>query len=188
MISLVQLWLPILVTAVAVFVASSLVHMVIRWHAGDYRGLANEDDVRAVMRAGDARPGQYLIPFCRDPKDMQKPEVLAKLNEGPVGLLVLRPLGTYAMGKYLGLWFALILAVAILAGYLACRTLAAGSSFAQIARVVGIVTFAAYACGPVQSAIWMGKPWGSAAKECADALIYAAASACVFGWLWPRGI
>ena len=186
MISLVQLWLPILAAAVAVFFASSLVHVVIRWHAGDYRGLANEDDVRAVMRAGAAGPGQYLIPYCTDPKDMQKPEVLAKLKEGPVGVLVLRPLGTFSMGKHLGLWFALNLVIALLAGYLACRTLAAGSSFPQIARVVGIVTFAAYACGPVQQAIWMGKPWSSAAKEGADALIYGAVSACAFGWLWPR--
>ena len=72
------------------------------------------------------------------------------------------------------------------AGVQSRRTLAAGSSFLQICRIVGTVTFAAYACGSVQQAIWMGKPWGSAGKEIADALIYAVASALVFGWLWPR--
>jgi hypothetical protein len=186
MISLVQLWLPILAAAVAVFIASSFVHMVFRWHASDYRGLSNEDDVRAVMRAGGARPGQYLIPYCSDPKQMQQPDMVAKLREGPCGTVVLRPLGNFSMGKYLGLWFALNLVIALLAGYLACRVLAAGSSFLQIVRVVGIVTFVAYAAGPLQGAIWMGKPWRSAGKEVVDALVYAAASACVFAWLWPR--
>jgi len=186
MISLAQLWLPILVTAVAVFAASSLVHMVLRWHASDYRQLGNEDDVRAVMRAGAAGPGQYFIPYCADPKEMGRPEMVAKFKEGPVGLLVLRPVGMPSMGKPLGLWFGLNLLVAILAGYLACRTLAAGSSFPQIFRVVGLFTFAAYAIGPLQQAVWMGKPWASAGKEAGDALIYGVVTGLVFGWLWPR--
>jgi len=186
MISLVQLWLPILVAAVAVFVASSLIHVVFRWHAADTKGLANEDDVRAVMRAGGVGPGQYFIPFCPDKKELANPEVVAKFKEGPVGLLVLWPLGAPNMARPLGLWFALNVVIAILAGYLACRTLAAGSSFAQIVRVVGIFAFAAYACGPVQQAIWMGRPWASAGKEVGDALIYAVVTGLAFGWLWPR--
>jgi hypothetical protein len=186
MISLAQLWLPILVAAIAVFAASSVIHMFVKWHNTDYLKLGNEDDVRAVIRAGHAGTGQYVIPYCSDPKEMQKPEMLQKFKEGPVGFLVLRPPCEPSMGKPLGLWFLLNLVVALLAGYLACRTLAAGSSFLQICRMVGIVTFAAYACGSAQQAIWMGKPWGSAGKEIADALIYAIVSALVFGWLWPR--
>ena len=186
MISLVQLWLPILVAAIAVFVASSLIHMVFNWHAADYRGLSNEDDVRAVIRAGGAGPGEFFMPYCADKKDMGKPEVIAKFREGPVGQLVLRPVGAPTMGKALGLWFALNLVIAILAGYLACRTLAAGSSFAQIVRVVGLFTFVAYAGGAVQQAVWMGKPWASAAKDVGDALIYAVVTGLAFGWLWPR--
>ena len=186
MISLAQLWLPILVAAIAVFAASSVIHMVVKWHNTDYRKLGNEDDVRAVIRAGASGPGQYFIPYCTDPKEMQKPEMLQKFKEGPVGLLVLRPPCTPSMGKPLGFWFLLNLAIAILAGCLACYTLAAGSSFLQIFRVVGIATFLAYAGGTIQQAIWMGKPWVSTGKEVADAFIYAIASAAVFGWLWPR--
>jgi hypothetical protein len=186
MISLVQLWLPILVAAVAVFVASSLVHMVLRWHVSDYRQLPNEDDVRAVVRAGAPGPGQYFVPYCADPKEMGKPEMIAKFREGPVGMLVLRPLGPPTMGKALGLWFGLNLLVAILAGYLACYTLAAGSSFPQIFRVVGLFAFVAYAGGPLQQAVWMGKPWASAGKEVGDALIYGVVTGLAFGWLWPR--
>ena len=60
------------------------------------------------------------------------------------------------------------------------------SRLLQVCRIVGTVTFVAYACGSVQQAIWMGKPWVSTGKEAADALIYAIVSAAVFGWLWPR--
>ena len=82
MISLVQLWLPILVAAIAVFVASSLVHMVFKWHASDYKGLSNEDDVRAVVRAGAPGPGQYFIPFCPDKKEMGKPRSSPSSRKG----------------------------------------------------------------------------------------------------------
>ena len=37
------LWLPILVSAVLVFVASSVIHMATPWHAGDYRSVPDAD-------------------------------------------------------------------------------------------------------------------------------------------------
>jgi hypothetical protein len=80
MLSLAQLWLPILASAVAVFLASSVVHMLLRWHQSDYLPLKNEDDVRAVLRAGAVGPGQHFIPYCADPKDMGKPEIVQKFK------------------------------------------------------------------------------------------------------------
>jgi hypothetical protein len=186
MISLAQLWMPIVLSAVLVFVASSLIHMVFKWHNADYRKLANEDDVRAVVRAGAAAPGEYVIPHCADMKDMGKPEVQQKFREGPVGLLTLRAPGSPRMGAPLALWFLLTLAIALVAGYLASRTVPFGASFLAVARVVSLTSFLAYACGGISQAIWMGRPWPSAAKDVLDAFIYALASAAAFGWLWPR--
>jgi hypothetical protein len=68
------LWMPIAVSAVLVFIASSLVHMVFKWHNVDYRKLANEDEVRAAIRSGSpATPGEYMIPHCLDGKDFKNP-------------------------------------------------------------------------------------------------------------------
>ena len=78
MISLMQLWLPILLSAVAVFVVSSLVHMVLKWHAPDYHGFGNEDEVLAAIRKGNPSPGIYMMPFCKDMKDMATPEMQAR--------------------------------------------------------------------------------------------------------------
>jgi hypothetical protein len=186
MITLDQLWMPIVLSAVLVFVASSLIHMVFKWHNTDYLKLANEDEVRAVIRASNPAPGQYFLPYCTDPKEMQKPEMLQKLKDGPNGLVVLRMPGAPSMGTPLALWFVLNLIIAILAGYLASRTVPEGASFLAVCRVVSIVTFLAYAGSSVSNAIWMGKPWSSAAKEVLDGFIYGLVSALAFGWLWPR--
>ena len=82
--------------------------------------------------------------------------------------------------------FLLNLIIAVVAGYLAGKTVPAGASFLAVCRVTSLVTFLAYACGVVQGAIWMGKPWNSVAKEVLDAFIYGLVSALAFAWLWPR--
>ena len=184
MVSLAQLWLPIVVAAVGVFVASSLIHMIFKWHNSDYRKLPNEDDVRKVVGGSNA-PGQYFIPYCTDPSEFKKPEVVQKFVDGPVAMLVVRPSGPPTMGMQLGLWFAFNIVIAICAAYLAAKSIPAGASAGQIARVVCTVTFLAYAGGSVTGSIWMGKPWASTAKEVLDALIYGVVSALAFAWLWP---
>ena len=186
MVSLTQLVIAIVGSAVAVFVASALVHMVFKWHNRDYRGFANEDAVRAAIKATNPEPGQYVVPYCRDMKDMAKPEVQQKYVEGPIGFMMLQPSGMPKMGPLLGKWFVLNLLVAAVVGYLASRTVPAGASFLAVARVVSLVTFLAYATGGVSYAIWFGKPWASAAKDLLDAFLYGLVTACVFGWLWPR--
>jgi hypothetical protein len=85
-----QLWIPVVVSAVLVFVASSVIHMLLKWHDSDYRKLPNEDAVRASIRAANAAPGQFVIPHCAGIKEMQSPENQQKFREGPVGLLTLR--------------------------------------------------------------------------------------------------
>jgi hypothetical protein len=181
-----QLWIPILLSAVCVFAASSLIHMVVKWHASDYNALSNEEEVRAAIRKGTPAPGQYVLPHCSDMKEMGKPEMQEKYKTGPVGFLVITPSGVPAMGAFLGKWFAFTVLVAFTAAYLASRTLAPGTHYLQVFRVVGAVSFLAYGFGSIPMAIWMGKPWSSVAKELADALIYGLLSGGVFGWLWPR--
>jgi hypothetical protein len=184
--SLSQLWLPILLSAVAVFLASSLIHMVVKWHASDYRALPNEDEVRAAVRKGSPAPGQYVLPHCADMKDMQTPAMLQKYQEGPVAMVVISPNGVPGIGASLAKWFVFSVVVAFMAAYLASRTMAPGTHYLQVFRVVGAVSFLAYGFGNVPQAIWMGKPWSIVLKDLADALIYGLLSGGVFGWLWPR--
>ena len=54
MVSISALWLPILLSAVIVFVASSIIHMVLPVHRGDYRKLPEEDRVRVLQTSAEA--------------------------------------------------------------------------------------------------------------------------------------
>jgi hypothetical protein len=178
--------LPVVLSAVFVFLASFLIHMVLRYHAADYTQLPNEDAVRAAIRAGNPAPRQYIIPYASDPKAMQSPEMVQKQIEGPVGVLNLRTPGKTTMGPYLGQWFVFNLVVAFFVAYVAAHTLPAGAAYLEVFRVVGAVTFLAYAAGQFPAAIWMAKPWPVALKDALDGLIYGLVTAGTFGWLWPR--
>jgi len=181
-----HLWMPVLVTAVAIFIASSLIHMVFKWHNSDYRKLANEDAVRDAIRAGSPAPGQYVLPHCADMKDMQGEAMQQKFIAGPVGMLTLRPNGAPKMGGALGLWLAYTAVISAIAAYVASKVLIGPVNFLQVCRVVSALAFLAYAGGSVQAGIWMGKPWGSVAKDLLDGAIYAAITAVTFAWLWPH--
>jgi len=186
MVSLLQLWLPILLSAVLVFVASSLIHMVFKWHNSDYRKLPNEDEVRAAIRKGEPAPGQYVLPYFGDMKEMQSPEAQQKYAEGPVAMLYLKANGCPNMGSALLAWFLFSVVISFAVAYLTSRTVAPGAHYLQVFRVAGTVAFLAYAGNAAQAAIWMGKPCRSAAKEILDGFIYGLVTAGAFGWLWPR--
>jgi hypothetical protein len=184
--ALLALWLPILLSAAVVFVLSSLIHMVLKWHASDYHGFANEDAVRAAIRAGHPAPGHYVIPHCTDMKDMAGAAMQQKYREGPVAHVMIGSSGVPNMGKYLGLWFVWSLVVAIVAAYLASRLFGFNlGRAAAAARMVGAVTFIAHGFGTVSESIWSMRPWSSSAKYLVDAALYAIGSALVFLWLYP---
>jgi hypothetical protein len=186
MVSLGALWLPIVLSAVLVFVLSSVIHMVLGYHSRDYTRLPNEDAVRAAIRSGGAAPRQYIIPYAAGPGEMNSPEMKAKYAEGPVGVLNLKPAGTFGMGPSLAQWFVFALVVSFFVAYIASHALPPGSAYLRVFQVVGTVGFLAYAAGQLPAAIWMGKPWTVAWKEAFDGLLYGLVTAGVFGWLWPR--
>ncbi len=180
-----SLWLPILLSAVVVFVISSLIHMLLNWHASDYGTLANEDDVRAALRAGNAKPGRYVMPHCKDMKDMASEAMKQKYAEGPVGHITLLPNGQPAMGKYLGMWFLFCILVSAAAACLASRLIPLDHAFARsAAKLAFSVSFIGYGFGTFQESIWTGRPWSQSVKYLVDAALYAIGTGAVFYFLW----
>jgi hypothetical protein len=186
MIPIIQLWLPILVSSVAVFIASGFVHMVLKWHKADDLKLPNEDEVAAALRRSGAAPGQYVIPHCPNMKVLQTQDMQKKFAEGPVAYIKLRPVGVPNMGRSLGQWFALTLLISLLAGIVTGTALPIGAVRCSAFTMAGLVAFAAYGCGSISGAIWKGQTWVSVYHDLLDAAIYGAVTGACFARLWPH--
>ena len=184
MVSLTALWLPILLAAVIVFIASSIIHMVLPYHRSNYKKLPDEDNLRKVLRGANLTPGLYHTPYCTH-QEMNSPETKAKMAEGPVALLTVFPSGPPNMGKFLGQWFVFLLVVGIFVAVLAGSILGPGAPHRAVFHVVALSAFLAYGIGIVSNGIWKGQPWIVVSKEVFDGLIYSLLTALTFGWLWP---
>ena len=188
MIPLTTLWLPILVSAVIVFFASFIIHMVLTYHRSDYRKLPDEDRVTDAMRnAGVTRGPAYFFPYCSF-EEMKSAQMIEKMKRGPVGLLTVRPSGPPAMGKNMVQWFLYCVVISIFAAYLSGRLLAPGTAFLQVFRVIATVAFLGYGAAHAQESIWGGRSWVVTLKHLFDSVIYAVLAAATFGWLWPRAL
>ena len=185
MISTAQLWLPIVLSAIGVFIASSLIHTVLKWHIADYRKLANEDDVRTAINRGTPAPGMYVVPYHTEGPKIS-PEVERKFVEGPIAFVMLRPPGLPKLGPHLAKWFTLNLVIALAVAHLAGHTLGIGLPRHGVFLFTGIVTLLAYGAGAVSDGIWYGRPWSAVVKDLLDALIYGLVTGTVFTWLWPH--
>jgi hypothetical protein len=185
MVPLSALWLPIVLSAVIVFVASSIMHMVLPYHKSDYQKLPDEDKVLGALRGSSLKPGAYIFPHC-DHKNMKSPEVVEKFKQGPVGMMIIRPSGAPAMGKFLVQWFVYCLLVGFFVAYLTGHTVASGTPYLTVFRVAGTAGFLAYGLGHLSDGIWKGQPWSATLKEVLDGLVYGLLTAGTFGWLWPR--
>lgn len=186
MITLASLWLPILLSAVFVFIASSIIHMVLPWHKSDFRRTPDEDNVMKALRPFGIPPGDYMLPRCEKAADMKTPEYQAKVEQGPVMVFTVLPNGNFSLGKCLVLWFVYLLVVIAIAAYLAGKTVAAGAPTIHIVRVVATATFLGLAGAIAQGSIWFGRAWSTTVKSIFDGAIYALIVGGTFAWLWPR--
>jgi hypothetical protein len=186
MVPVLALWLPILLAAVIVFVVSSLVHMVLPFHKGDYSRLENEDAVMEAMRKAGVAPGDYLIPCATSPKSMKDPAFIEKMTRGPVGMMTIRPSGPPNMAGALGQWFVYCAVVGTFAAYIAGRALPPGAHYLAVFRFAGATAFIGYSLARWQDSIWYGKRWSRTIKNTIDGLVYGLLTGGVFGWLWPR--
>lgn len=187
MIPLLDLWLPILVAAVAVFLTSSVLQMVLTYHRREYRALPQEAEaLDALRRSGPLTPGLYVFPHCPSAKEMASPEMRKKYEQGPVGMMSVFPNGTPNMGKSLGLWFVFCALVSAFVAYLAGRTLVAGAPAEAVCRFVAPAAFLAYGLSELISRIWKGQTWSYTLKLMFDGLVYSLVTGAVFAWLWPH--
>jgi hypothetical protein len=185
MVTIGALWLPILLSSIAVWVASALFWMVSPHHKSDFGKLPDEEEVRRALAAQRLAPGQYSIPYAVSPKDLEDPEMVSKFEEGPVGIFTVAPSGVPAMGSKVAQSFLFYFLISTVVAYMASRTVDPGADYLAVFRVAGTVAWLAHGTAIVPDAIWFGRPWSGIGKGLLDALAYGFLTAGFFGWLWP---
>ena len=183
---LAALWIPIVLGAVLVFVASSLVHMALPWHKGDYLSVPNEDKVLDALRPFGIAPGDYFLPKPTTMADMKSPAFIEKTNRGPKIVMTVMPNGMTPMGGLLVNWFIYLVVVSFVTAYVTGRALGPGAAYLKVFQIAGATGFAAYSLGLWQQNIWYRRSLGTTLRSTIDGLMYAMLTAGAFGWLWPR--
>src|SRR5688572_30444865 len=168
MVPLSALWLPILLSAVIVFLVSSVIHMASPWHKNDYPRVPDEEAFRTAVGPLAIPPGEYMVPRPATRADMQSAEFLARRKSGPNVILTVLPNPPWGMGKHLALWFAYLVVVAIFAGYIAGRALPPASDYLEAFRFTGTTAFIGFAVALWQMPIWYGRSWSTTIKATVD--------------------
>lgn len=185
MVSLASLWLPILLSAILVFVVSSIIHMALGYHRTDFTAVPNEAGVMDALRPHGVPPGDYMVPYAGSSAAMKDPAYTEKLQRGPVLMMTVFPSGPFSMGSSLVQWFLYCVLVSLFAAYITGRALGPGAPYLEAFRYAGTVAFAGYALAQLQDSIWYRRKWSTTMKNVFDGLVYALATAGVFGWMWP---
>lgn len=186
MVGITALWLPILVAAVLVFVASSAIHMFMPYHRTDFGKLPGEDAFMETLRELGVPGGDYAVPYAADPDVLKSEAYREKARKGPVAFMTVLPPGDpFAMGTQLVQWFLYAVVVGVFAAYVAGRALGPGAEYLAVFRFAGVTAFAGYALAHAQRSIWYHQKWSTTVKNAFDGLVYGLLTAGVFGWLWP---
>lgn len=187
MTALTALWLPILVSAVAVFVVSSIIHMTPLWHRTDYPLFPGQDRVLDALRPIGIPPGDYMMPRATSTAEMRSPEFLEKMKRGPAIVMTVLPPWSGSMVSNLSQWFVYCLVVSAIAAFVAGSALPpAAATFSQICRFAGTTAFVGYSVALWQMSIWYRRAWAMTLKATFDGIIFAVVTCAVFGWLWPH--
>ncbi|MHC4380384.1 MAG: hypothetical protein ACYSU1_04770 [Planctomycetota bacterium] len=180
------LWFPVLVSAAGVFVASSIIHMLLPIHKKDYEPVPGEEEVLEVMRKHGLKPGSYMFPACNSMKDLENPEMVARFEKGPVGFMSVKPSGMPTMGKALLLWFLLCVGINGCLAAVIYKTTGAAAPPVFLFQVFGVLATVAYGAGAAMDSIWKAQPWSVAFRFLFDGIVYGLTTAGVMAWLWPE--
>ena len=184
-VSVIDLLFPILLSAVFVFVVSTILHMVIPIHRGDFAKLPGEEQLLDAMRSQSLQPGSYMFPCAESMKDMGTPEMIEKCNKGPVGIMTVTVSGPPAMGKYLSMWFIYSIIIGIFVAYIVGLGLERGAESMLVFRMTAAAAILGYAASAMVDSIWKGQKWSITGKFIFDGVCYGLTTAATFAWLWP---
>lgn len=176
-----SLWLPILLTSVALFFLSFVAWTISPHHKPDWRGLPDESAFGEALSGLDLKPGNYAFPHFKTNAEMKSPEFAERQKRGPNGTLQLWD-GPCNMGAALVCQFLFFLAVSFCLAYLTTLGPKAGADFMTVFRFVGTAGFLTYTAASVPSSIWFNVRLPG---YVIDGVLYGLATGLIFAYFWP---
>src|SRR5271167_1027669 len=171
MVPLASLWMPILISAVIVFLASWIVHMFLPLHRRDFEKLPQEDALLDTLRSMNLASGNYLAPFANTAAQMKQPDYVEKRKRGPAIFLTLAAGPDTGMGKSLLQWFIYLLVISVFIAYVAHHAIHPGTPYLAVFKIVSIAAFMAYGLGHAHQSIWYRQEWRTTVVYFIDGLI-----------------
>ena len=183
-----QLWLPILVLAALVFVASFVSWMVLPLHKKEWAQMPDEGDFFVKLGALGLEPGKYMFPAYGDRETAKSPEFLAKWEAGPHGVIQIwgrRP----NFVRNLALTFVFYLVTAYFVAYLTWNAVGVGPdvTYGHVFRIAGVAAILAYLFAAIPNAIWFQKPLAGLFADLVDGVVFGLLTAGAFAGFWPAG-
>ena len=175
-----NLWLPVVLSAVALFFASFLSWMIVQLHKQDWIKLKNEDEFLAAARQVGLTRGSYMFPSCNTPEEMKSETFKKKWEAGPCGIITVFP--KVNMLWKLALTFVYFLVVSFCLAYLATIALTPATSFIDVFRFFATAALLTFLSAIVQHAIWFHC---RIVGHVIESVVYAIITASIFATFWP---
>ncbi len=186
---LLPLWLPILLSAIAIWFISTIASMALPHHKQDWINLPDpptgEDNFMDDLRKRAIPPGNYLFPDFRTPAALKSPKVEQALKQGPVGHLSIWKTPVTMGDKLLGA-FIVHLIVAILIAYLTRLALPTSAPFAKVFQFAATAGILAYSFSSIPSALWFGAYKRTIIASVVDGIVFGLVIGAIFAWRWPH--
>ncbi len=182
---LLDLWLPIVLSAVVVFFASFAAWTLLPHHREDIRPLPDEGPIVSALATLRLPPGMYAWPMPAKPADYKTKEFADRSARGPWGSLNVQPAAP-SMGRSLVLVFLFYLVVGVFVAYVTSQSVVPGAEYLRVFQIAGTVAIVAYCFGQIPGAIFFGKSLRFTLTDLLDGVVYGLLTAGIFSWLWPR--
>lgn len=175
-----SLWLPVLVSGIALFFASWAAWMLLPHHKGEWTDMPNEDEFLNTLKSTGVPPGQYVFPYCK-PEDWKSDAYKEKLKSNPNGNIVVWS-GPCSMGRNMLCTVIFFLVANFIIAYLAAQAIEPGATFMNVFQFVSTAGILTYGTANILNGIWFGRKM---IADIADGIAYGLITGAIFAWLWP---
>ena len=179
--SLGSLWMPVIVSGIALFFASWAAWMLLPHHKPEWQGISSEDTFLQSLRSINVPPGQYMFPYSCKPEDWKSEEFQRRREAGPTGTLTIwkKP---PSMGVNMLCTVLFFIIANFVIAYLAGIALPPGETFMNVFRFVGTAGILTYGTANILNGIWFGRKM---VADIIDGIAYGIITGLIFAALWP---